>query len=85
MKLRFFRFLNLLGGHSLQIFAFSILITRFEAHTINTFSPGAKLIVALLTVLSLGLPAWLHQLYRERASGSAPVLRPETMPGLPTA
>jgi len=85
MKLRFFRFLNLLGGHSLQIFAFSMLITRFEAHTINTFSPGAKLIVALLTVLSLGLPAWLHQLYRERASGSAPVLRPETMPGLPTA
>lgn len=66
MKLRFFRFLNLLGGHSLQVFAFSILITRFEAHAINTFSPGAKLIVALLTVLSLGLPAWLHQFFRER-------------------
>ena len=66
MKLRFFRFLNLLGGHSLQVFAFSLLITRFEAHAINTFSPGAKLIVALLTVLSLGLPAWLHQFFQER-------------------
>jgi hypothetical protein len=85
MKLRFFRFLNLLGGHSLQVFAFSMLITRFEAHTINTFSPGAKLIVALLTVLSLGLPAWLHQIFRERALGSAPVLAPETMSVLPTA
>jgi hypothetical protein len=66
MKLRFFRFLNLLGGHSLQVFAFSLLITRFEAHAISTFSTGAKLIVALLTVSSLGLPAWLHRLYRVR-------------------
>lgn len=66
MKLRFFRFLNLLGGHSLQVFAFSMLITRFEANTIKTFSPGAKLIVALLTVLSLGLPALLHQFFQER-------------------
>jgi hypothetical protein len=85
MKLRFFRFLNLLGGHSLQVFAFSMLIARFEAHAIHTFSPGAKLIVAVLTVLSLGLPAWLHQIFRERALGSAPVLAPETMPALPTA
>ncbi len=66
MKLRFFRFLNLLGGHSLQVFAFSMLITRFEANTIKTLSPGANLIVALLIVLSLGLPAWLHQSFRER-------------------
>jgi hypothetical protein len=66
MKLRFFRFLNLLGGHALQVFAFSMLITRFEANTITAFSPGAKLIMALLTVLSLGLPALLHQLFRER-------------------
>ena len=29
-----FRFLNLLGRHSLQVFAFSMLITRFEAHMI---------------------------------------------------
>jgi hypothetical protein len=85
MKLRFFRFLNLLGGHSLQVFAFSMLITRFEAHTINPFSPGARLIVALLTVLSLGLPAWLHQFFRERTAGSVPALTPETMPVFPAS
>ena len=74
MKLRFFRFLNLLGGHALQVFAFSMLIARFEAHTIMAFSPGAKLIAALVTVLSLGLPALLHARFREsRMNGYAAV------------
>jgi hypothetical protein len=79
MKLRFFQYLNLLGRHSLQVFAFSMLVTRFEANTIKAFPPGTKLIVALLTVLSLGLPAWLHQFYRERQTRShntAPLERP---------
>ena len=88
MKLRFFRFLNLLGGHSLQVFAFSLLITRFEAHAINTFSPGAKLIVALLTVLSLGLPAWLHQSFqkrRTRSRNTAPLEQSRPLSALPAA
>jgi hypothetical protein len=88
MKLRFFRFLNLLGGHSLQVFAFSMLITRFEANTIKAFSPGAKLIVALLTVLSLGLPAWLHQFFRKRRTQSlntAPPRPPLPLSSLPAA
>jgi hypothetical protein len=85
MKLRFFRFLNLLGQHSLQVFAFSMLITRFEAHTINNFSSGAKLMVALLTVLSLGFPAWLHRVFWERILDRAPVLNTENTPVLPVA
>jgi hypothetical protein len=73
MKMRFFRFLNLLGGHSLQVFAFSLLVTRFEAHTLETSSFGVRLVVAILTVLSLGLPAWLHQFFRQQSSGSTPL------------
>jgi hypothetical protein len=66
MKLRFFRFLNLLGAHSLQVFAFSMLITRFEAHTVKVLSPKGQLVLTLLTVLSLAVPAWVHQVYRKR-------------------
>jgi hypothetical protein len=72
MKLRFFRFLNLLGGHSLQVFAFSLLVTRFEANALKTSSPGLQLFVAILTVLSLGLPARLHQFFRQQSSASTP-------------
>jgi hypothetical protein len=67
MKLRLFQFLNFLGGHSLQVFAFSMLITRFEAHTIAGFSPALKMIVTVLTILSLAIPAWLHKSFRERS------------------
>jgi hypothetical protein len=66
MKLLFFRFLNLLGRHSLQVFAFSMIFTRFEARTIKTLSPQIQLVIAVLTVLSLALPAWLHQSFRDR-------------------
>ena len=66
MKLRLFRFLNLLGGHSLQVFAYSLIITRFEARAFKMFSSKVQFFVALITVVSLGLPAWLHQFFRER-------------------
>jgi hypothetical protein len=70
MKLRFFQFLNLLGGHSLQVFAFSMLVTLFAGNIIQGFSPGAQLIFSVLIVLSLALPAWLHQAFRERRTQS---------------
>jgi hypothetical protein len=65
MKVRFFQFLNLLGRHSLQVFAFSMIFARFEARTIKMLSPQIQLVIALLTVLSLVLPAWLHQRFQE--------------------
>jgi len=67
-KLRFFQFLNLLGRHSLQVFAFSMIFTRFEAHTIKMLSPEIQLALTLATVLSLAVPAWLHQYFRQRRS-----------------
>jgi hypothetical protein len=82
MKLHLFRFLNLLGGHSLQVFTFSLFVTRFEATTLKTSSPGVQLFVALLTVLGLGLPAWIHQFYRQQSFGSMPsqpACAPETV------
>jgi hypothetical protein len=65
IKLRFFQFLNLLGRHSLQVFAFSMLLTRFEAHTIERFPWETKLVATLLTVFSLSIPALLHERWRE--------------------
>jgi hypothetical protein len=75
------KFLNLLGRHSLQVFMFSMVIARFEAHTITTLPLGAKLVLTILTVLSLALPAWVHERYQSsRAPGSpeaAVPLRPQ--------
>jgi hypothetical protein len=84
-KLRFFRFLNLLGGHSLQVFAFSMLLTRFEAHTIRPFPSGVKLVITLLTVLSLALPAWLHQAFRALIASRAAVATSTPVPAFPPA
>jgi len=81
-KLRFFQFLNLLGRHSLQVFAFSMLITRFEAHAINSFSWLGKLVVALLTVLTLAIPALVHQSLRKRRQQMS-VIAPEAVTVLP--
>lgn len=68
MKLVFFRFLNVLGRHSLQVFAYSMIFTRFEARAIKALPPTVQLLIALITVSSLALPAWLHQVYRERSA-----------------
>jgi hypothetical protein len=81
MPVRLFKFFNLLGRHSLQVFMFSMVIARFEAHTITTLPLAAKLVLTILTVLSLALPAWIHQKYQSsRAPGSlaaAVPLRPQ--------
>ncbi|HTF45283.1 MAG TPA: OpgC domain-containing protein [Terriglobales bacterium] len=81
MPVRVFKFFNLLGRHSLQVFMFSMVIARFEAHTITTLPVAAKLVLTILTVLSLALPAWIHQRYQSvRAPGplgAAVPLRPQ--------
>ncbi len=81
MRLGLFQFLNFLGKHSLQVFAFSMLITRFEAHTSNGFPPMLKMMATVLTILSLALPAWLHQMFRERsAERFSPAAAPAALP-----
>lgn len=71
MRFRAARFCNLLGQHSLQVFVFSMLITRFEAHVTDDLSDGIMLPLTVATVGSLYLPARLHQLYRERQARKA--------------
>jgi hypothetical protein len=70
MKLRLFKFMNLLGRHSLQVFVFSLFVTVpwFGAGLPYwaALSGWAKFSVALATVLSLAIPAWLHETYRAR-------------------
>ena len=71
-KFRIFRLFNLLGQHSLQVFAWSIALTcvlcRFRWHYWYSLSAGGKVVFALLTGMSLAIPAHLHQIYRERRS-----------------
>jgi len=72
MEFRLFKFFNLLGGHSLQVFMFSMLIARFEAHTITMLPLAAKLVLTILTLLSLALPAWIHQMFQTSRSQDSP-------------
>jgi hypothetical protein len=69
MRLRLFKFLNLLGKHSLQVFAASLFITAALPKVSRDWVglPGAaRTGLALVVVLSLALPAWLHEMYRKR-------------------
>lgn len=66
------RFFNLLGQHSLQVFAFSIFLTSAMLGAGQRWSslPAiAKLAAVVLTVSSLALPARLHQHWRSRNTG----------------
>jgi hypothetical protein len=63
-ELSAFRFLRYLGGHSLQVFAWSILV----AYTASSFgvswaslSPAWRALLAVAAALSLAIPAWLHE------------------------
>lgn len=72
MRLRAAQFCNLLGQHSLQVFVFSMLITRFEAHVTARVPPALMVVLTVATVLSLYLPARLHQAYRQRQTRPQP-------------
>jgi hypothetical protein len=72
MPLHLFKFFNLLGRHSLQVFMFSMVAARFEAHTISTLPLAARLVLTILTLVALALPALVHQMYRASRSNGAP-------------
>jgi hypothetical protein len=68
MTLRLFNFFNLLGRHSLQVFAASLFITAGLSRIGNVWIglPGtARAGLAVVVVLSLVIPAWLHEMYRK--------------------
>jgi hypothetical protein len=69
MTLRLFNFFNLLGRHSLQVFAASLFMTAALSQAGQYWFglPGAARIgLTLVVVLSLATPAWLHEIYRKR-------------------
>ena len=72
MKVGFCRFVNFLGCHALQVVAFSLLITAIEKHAMAGFSGKARLIVAVVNVLSLWIPAKIHELWRGGAFNRVP-------------
>jgi len=66
-----FRLLRYFGRHSLQVFAWSILVS-YGAFSFQdswgTLSPAWQVLLALATVASLACPAWLHERWRFLAS-----------------
>lgn len=68
-KLRVFRFLNLLGQHSLQVYSFSLCITLVAFGMSSRWMALPRwvtLIIVLLVVVSLAIPARLHAYLRQR-------------------
>jgi hypothetical protein len=82
MPLHLFKFFNLLGRHSLQVFMFSMVVARFEAHTITTLPLAARVVLTILTLASLAVPALVHQMYQASRSqeSPAPALQLEIQP-----
>jgi hypothetical protein len=67
MRLRLFKFFNLLGKHSLQVFAASLFITAGMSkisHDWVGLSGATRVVLAVLAMLSLVIPARLHEMYR---------------------
>ena len=89
MALRLFNFFNLLGRHSLQVFVGSLFITAVLSKINNHWDglpESARLGLALGAVIALGIPAWLHEMYRkQRRKEQVPVLEhPATLQQAPT-
>jgi hypothetical protein len=63
------RWLGFLGKHSLQVFAFHLVVLycyipfRWGEFALSN---SQKLMVAMIFIASLSLPAWLHQRYQQR-------------------
>lgn len=78
-EFRIFRFLNFLGQHSLQVFAFSSLATFvlwWAGSSWNNLPNLPKTLIVCLVVLALTIPAQLHELHRFRMRRAEPSLLP---------
>jgi hypothetical protein len=68
-QFRIFQFLNFLGQHSLQVFAFSSIATFivwWETTSWNNLPNMPKMLIVCLVILALAIPARLHGFYRRR-------------------
>jgi hypothetical protein len=73
------RYLRFLGQHSLQVFAWSVLVCYSLHYSYYQFgllaSVGAQTALSLIGVASLYIPAIMHLLYRNRSQGNTSLLR----------
>jgi len=80
-RFRLVQMFNFLGQHSLQVFAWSIALTctlyRLRGYYWYSLSSAGQVTLALLAGFSLVIPAYLHQVYRDRRS-------PKVLPRLPS-
>jgi hypothetical protein len=62
-----FRFLRYLSRHSLQVFAWSTFVSYVAFSFMNSWRslpPGWQMILAVMTGLSLAIPAWAHERWK---------------------
>jgi len=67
------RSLEYLGRHSLQVFAWSVLVAyalRLANHYTGGLPNSARTVIAVAGAASLWVPARIHALYRERGIAS---------------
>ncbi|WP_407697004.1 OpgC family protein [Skermanella mucosa] len=79
------RFLTFIGKHSLQVYAFHVVVVYvilgFDGR-IGPFAEGTKTAIALLAIASLMIPAWIHANHAawiDQGGGLAP--QPRTAAG----
>lgn len=70
------RFLRFIGRHSLQVYAWHVIVVyliHYVDHRYGPFHELLKTAIALVAVASLAIPAYLHERYSSwRAGGSGP-------------
>jgi len=82
-----FRFLRYLGRHSLQVFAWSILVTYTATSFRDSWaalSPVWRTLLAVAAALSLAVPAWLHERWTRRRATIFSLTTANTSAHVPT-
>ncbi len=77
-RLFLLRFLRYLGGHSLQVYAYHVVLAYVIVLIDEAVRPvglAGKTAITVLAVASLALPAWLHGRFALPATGRAAVRR----------
>jgi peptidoglycan/LPS O-acetylase OafA/YrhL len=74
------RFLTFLGKHSLQVYAYHVVVVYvvlgFDAR-IGPFSETTKTLIALAAIVSLIVPAWVHANWGTWVEGSRLAAQPQ--------
>ena len=72
------RAVSFLGRHSLQVFAWHVLIVwafTFYAHQWTSAPESLRILLTIVVIASLFIPAYLHQYWRVSVPARSPLLR----------